>query len=156
MITILGAGGAIGNELAKLLAARHPWHFAWWAAVLHPVSGAREVVSADVNRQGADDSGRSRIEHGPPAGRLEVRRQGLGGGVATRHGRHAIEACKRAEAKLIFFDNVYMYGKVDGPMTEETPFNPRQQEGRNPRTHRDHADGGMEVWLADGDDRTRG
>ena len=27
-------------------------------------------------------------------------------------------------ARLMFFDNVYMYGKVDGRMTEETPFNP--------------------------------
>ncbi len=35
---------------------------------------------------------------------------------------NTIEACKRAEAKLIFFDNVYMYGKVAGPMTENTPY----------------------------------
>jgi hypothetical protein len=32
-------------------------------------------------------------------------------------------------AKLIFFDNVYMYGKVTGPMTEEMPFNPSSQKG---------------------------
>jgi nucleoside-diphosphate-sugar epimerase len=43
--------------------------------------------------------------------------------------RNAIEACKRANAKLIFFDNVYMYGKVSGPMTEETPFNPCSKKG---------------------------
>jgi nucleoside-diphosphate-sugar epimerase len=43
--------------------------------------------------------------------------------------RNAIEACKRANAKLIFFDNVYMYGKVTGPMTEETPFNPTSRKG---------------------------
>ena len=42
---------------------------------------------------------------------------------------NAIEACKRAGAKLIFFDNVYMYGKVSGPMTEETPFNPCSKKG---------------------------
>jgi len=42
---------------------------------------------------------------------------------------NAIEACKRANAKLIFFDNVYMYGKVVGPMTEETPFNPCSNKG---------------------------
>src|SRR4029077_19825214 len=42
---------------------------------------------------------------------------------------HTIEACKRAQAKLIFFDNVYMYGKVSGPMTEETPFNPCSKKG---------------------------
>jgi nucleoside-diphosphate-sugar epimerase len=42
---------------------------------------------------------------------------------------NVIEACKRANAKLIFFDNVYMYGKVVGPMTENTPFNPCSKKG---------------------------
>src|SRR5580700_4070037 len=42
---------------------------------------------------------------------------------------NTIEACKRAGAKLIFFDNVYMYGKVTGPMTETTPFNPCSRKG---------------------------
>jgi hypothetical protein len=37
---------------------------------------------------------------------------------------NTIEACKRSGAKLIFFDNVYRYGKASGTMTEETPFNP--------------------------------
>jgi nucleoside-diphosphate-sugar epimerase len=42
---------------------------------------------------------------------------------------NTIEACKRAGARLIFFDNVYMYGRVSGPMTEETPFNPCSKKG---------------------------
>lgn len=42
---------------------------------------------------------------------------------------NAIEACKRANAKLVFLDNVYMYGKVDGTMTEETPYNPCSRKG---------------------------
>jgi nucleoside-diphosphate-sugar epimerase len=42
---------------------------------------------------------------------------------------NTIEACKRAGAKLIFFDNVYMYGKVSGAMVEETPFNPCSKKG---------------------------
>jgi len=42
---------------------------------------------------------------------------------------NTIEACKRAQAKLIFFDNVYMYGKVNGPMTEETPYAPTSRKG---------------------------
>ena len=42
---------------------------------------------------------------------------------------NTIEACKRASTKLVFFDNVYMYGKVRGPMTEETPFNPCSKKG---------------------------
>jgi nucleoside-diphosphate-sugar epimerase len=42
---------------------------------------------------------------------------------------NTIDACKLSGAKLIFFDNVYMYGKVGGMMTEETPFNPCSKKG---------------------------
>src|SRR5207247_1127380 len=42
---------------------------------------------------------------------------------------NAIEASKRSSARLAFFDNVYMYGKVDGVMTEETPFRPCSKKG---------------------------
>jgi len=62
-----------------------------------------------------------------------------GGAVARRAGvwqelwprimASTIEACKRAEAKLVFFDNVYMYGKVAGPMTENTPYAPCSKKG---------------------------
>ena len=43
---------------------------------------------------------------------------------------NTIEACKRAQASLVFFDNVYMYGKVNGPMTEETPYAPCSKKGQ--------------------------
>lgn len=43
--------------------------------------------------------------------------------------RNTINACKEHNAKLVFFDNVYMYGKVDGWMTEKTPFNPCSKKG---------------------------
>ncbi len=42
---------------------------------------------------------------------------------------NAIEACERAQAKLVFFDNVYMYGKLNGRMTEETPYAPCSKKG---------------------------
>ena len=42
---------------------------------------------------------------------------------------NVINACKETGAKLIFFDNVYMYGRVNGWMTEETPFNPCSKKG---------------------------
>jgi nucleoside-diphosphate-sugar epimerase len=42
---------------------------------------------------------------------------------------NTIEACKRAGVGLIFFDNVYMYGRVAGAMTEDTPFNPCSRKG---------------------------
>lgn len=127
MITILGAGGAIGNELAKLLAARHQ-AFRVVGRSPHPVPGAKELVSADVS----DQEQTTRAVAGSSVVHLLI-------GLKYDHKvwaetwprimANTIEACKRAGAKLIFFDNVYMYGKVDGPMTEETPFNPCSRKG---------------------------
>lgn len=42
---------------------------------------------------------------------------------------NVINACSEANAKLIFFDNVYMYGTVHGAMTEETAFNACSRKG---------------------------
>jgi nucleoside-diphosphate-sugar epimerase len=42
---------------------------------------------------------------------------------------NTIEACKKTKARLIFFDNVYMYGKTEGAMTEETPYDPSSRKG---------------------------
>ena len=43
--------------------------------------------------------------------------------------RNVIDACKRHGARLVFFDNVYAYGRVVGSMTESTPFNPISNKG---------------------------
>ena len=43
--------------------------------------------------------------------------------------RNTIDACKRHRSKLVFFDNVYPYGKVNGTMTETTPFDPCSKKG---------------------------
>lgn len=43
--------------------------------------------------------------------------------------RNTIDACKATGARLVFFDNVYMYGIVKGKMTESTPFNPSSIKG---------------------------
>jgi nucleoside-diphosphate-sugar epimerase len=43
--------------------------------------------------------------------------------------RNTVEACSAKNAKLIFFDNVYSYGRVDGVMTEDTPLNPCSKKG---------------------------
>ena len=37
---------------------------------------------------------------------------------------------KETGARLIFFDNVYSYGLVDGPMLETTPYNPCSIKGQ--------------------------
>jgi nucleoside-diphosphate-sugar epimerase len=43
--------------------------------------------------------------------------------------QHAIDACAQHGTRLVFFDNVYAYGRVDGVMTEATPFNPCSRKG---------------------------
>jgi len=44
--------------------------------------------------------------------------------------RNTIDACKAAGARLIFFDNVYMYGRVNGSMTESSPYSPCSVKGK--------------------------
>lgn len=43
--------------------------------------------------------------------------------------KNVIEACKASGSKLVFFDNVYAYGRVNGWMTEETPYRPVSKKG---------------------------
>jgi hypothetical protein len=43
--------------------------------------------------------------------------------------QNAIDAAKKTGARLLFFDNTYMYGRVTGPMTESTPYNPCSVKG---------------------------
>ena len=43
--------------------------------------------------------------------------------------QNAIRAAKQTGARLIFFDNVYMYGLVKGKMMEETPYHPTSVKG---------------------------
>jgi len=127
MHTILGAGGTVGTELLRefsqagkqvRLVGRNP----------KLVEGATEVVSADLS----NPEQTIRAVSGSKTVYLLI---GLKYDVKVwrelwpRIMNNVIEACKRSNAKLIFFDNVYMYGKVSGPMTEETPFNPCSKKG---------------------------
>lgn len=127
MITILGAGGAIGSELVKQL-ARGNARVRLVGRDPKPFGAATETLAADIS--GLDQT--VRAVAGSEVVYLLV---GLKYDSAVwrelwpRIMRNAIEACKRAGAKLVFFDNVYMYGKVDGWMTEETPFNPCSRKG---------------------------
>ena len=127
MITILGAGGAIGNELAKLLVARNqPLRLV--GRNPKATLGATETLAADLT----DKDQTIRAVAGSSVVYLLVGLKydhTLWQDVWPRVMSNTIEACKRARARLVFFDNVYMYGKVTGPMTEETPFNPCSKKG---------------------------
>ncbi|HYH16082.1 MAG TPA: NAD-dependent epimerase/dehydratase family protein [Flavisolibacter sp.] len=44
--------------------------------------------------------------------------------------RNVVKAAQLTGARLIFFDNVYMYGHVQGVMTEQTPYHPGSVKGK--------------------------
>jgi nucleoside-diphosphate-sugar epimerase len=124
--TILGAGGSIARGLTKLL-IDHKENLRLVSRNPSLVEGA-EVYPADVSdpREAVDAIKGSDIVY------LCV---GLKYDFAIwrvqwpRIMNNVIDACKKTGAKLIFFDNVYMYGKVEGPMTEETPYDPSSKKG---------------------------
>ncbi len=127
MTTILGAGGPIGTELAKILAAKGT-PFRLVSRNPKPFLGA-ELQAADL----VDEHQAIEAVAGSDLVYLLV---GLKYDAAVwqelwpRIMSNTIEACKRARARLIFFDNVYMYGKVDGRMTEDTRYAPCSKKGR--------------------------
>jgi len=127
MITILGAGGVIANEVVKLLFARKQ-PFRLVARHARAVPAGTEMISADLS----DKDQTIRAVAGSSVVHLLVGLKydhKLWSEMWPRIMANTIEACKRAHAKLIFFDNVYMYGKASGPMTEETQFNPCSKKG---------------------------
>jgi len=126
MNTILGAGGAIGNELAKelqknnqpiRLVGRHPKPFA--NAELKPA----DLSNYEQTQNAVKGSSIVYLTAGL-AYDIKVWRE-----LWPKIMRHTIDACKQHNARLIFFDNVYCLGKVNGAMTEETPFHPTSKKG---------------------------
>src|SRR5688572_8430560 len=130
MHTILGANGVIGRELSKALRARtdrirqvsrtphrvHPTDEAMPADLLDPAAVDRAVAGSEVAYLVAG------LRYDTAVWREEW----------PRVMRNVIDACKRGGTRLVFFDNVYAYGRVDGPMTEETPLRPTSRKGEVP------------------------
>jgi nucleoside-diphosphate-sugar epimerase len=124
--TILGAGGAIADSLSvELLSRRLPVRL----VSRHPAPSANaEVLAADLTQR--DEAIRaisgSSVVYLCVGLKYDYRiwRQQW-----PRIFDNTIEACIQSRARLIFFDNVYMYGRTDGPMTEETPYDPSSRKG---------------------------
>ena len=127
MQTILGANGVIGVEVAKHL-SQYTDRIRLVSRNPRKVNPKDETVSADLTDaattmnavQGSDVAYLTAgLKYDTNVWRVEWP-------VIMKN---VIEACKKHNTKLVFFDNVYMYGKVDGWMTEETPVHPTSKKG---------------------------
>jgi nucleoside-diphosphate-sugar epimerase len=125
--TVLGAGGTIAKELGSVLPDYTP-QVRWVSRHPQPLQAGDQVIAADLT----DAAQTLRAVEGSAVAYLVA-------GLKYNHNvwreqwpaimRNVIKACKQSGTKLVFFDNVYSYGKVDGWMTEDTPVNPSSRKG---------------------------
>lgn len=127
MQTILGANGVIAQGLSKRLTR---YNTAIRQVSRHPkaVNPTDELVTADLLDY-------SQTEKAVEGSEIVYLLAGLKYDVKVwreqwpKLMRNVLDACKKHNCKLVFFDNVYAYGQVNGPMTEATPFNPISKKG---------------------------
>ncbi len=126
--TILGAGGAIGSALAKEL-TQYTQRIRLVSRNPKKVNATDELFAADITKADQLDSA---IE-GASIVYLTV---GFEYNIQVWKEqwpalmRNTIASCKKHGAKLVFFDNVYMYDRQHlYHMTEETPIAPSSKKG---------------------------
>jgi nucleoside-diphosphate-sugar epimerase len=127
MQTILGANGIIGQELSR--------HLPRYTSIIRQVSrNPRKVNPADELMK-ADLLNYDDVEKAVAGSKVVYLLAGLKYDVKVWQQqwpvimRNTMDACKKHQAKLVFFDNAYAYGLVKGVMTEETPYNPVSRKG---------------------------
>lgn len=127
MQTVLGAGGIIGKELAKALpqytnsirlVSRNPVKVNY-TDELFPADllNAEAVMKAVAGSEIAYLVAGIPYNHKTWAAQWPVIMSNV------------INACKTHQCKLVFFDNIYSYGPVNGVLTEATPMNPSSKKG---------------------------
>lgn len=126
--TIIGGNGTIGRVVATALSEknvevrivqRQPRH----------VKGNEELVAANVMNldeltKAVEGSSVIYLLLGLPYS-SKAWEEGFPLAVAN-----AVEATRRTGARLVYFDNVYMYGKATAAMTEQTAVNPASRKGK--------------------------
>jgi nucleoside-diphosphate-sugar epimerase len=129
MQTILGAGGTIGTELAKSLKN--------YTNQIRIVSRKPKKVNDSDELFPADLTDATQVEKAIEGSdivyltigfeyKLKVWRKNWPKLMST-----VIESCKKHNAKLVFFDNIYMYGKSEIPhMTENSRIDPPPKKGK--------------------------
>lgn len=127
MHTILGAGGAVANALTRELTNNNE--------TIRLVSRKEIKATGNTTWQKADLLNQQDISAAVKGSDVVYLTAGL---VYNKDiwrqqwpviMQNVMNAVKDAGARLIFFDNIYMYGLVNGPITEETPYKPVSLKG---------------------------
>lgn len=129
MQTILGANGQIGEELARELKRNFTSEIRIVSRNAKKVNDTDTVFSADlsIREQAIEAVKGSEIAYftlGLPISSDLWEEQFP---LITQN---VIDACKINGAKLVFFDNTYMYPQDDRVLTEQTPFAPVGRKGK--------------------------
>lgn len=127
MHTILGANGIIGRELSRALAA-HEQPLRQVSRNPQKETLADETFAADLLDATATEQAIAGSEVAYLVAGLKYDAD-VWETQWPRVMRNAIDGCKKHRCRLVFFDNVYAYGRTEGPMTEATPFNPCSRKG---------------------------
>ncbi len=129
MQTILGAGGAVGVELAKALKE--------YTNEIRLVSRNPKAVNPDDQLVQADLTNSDEVLKAVKGSEVVYLTVGLPYNTKVWQRQwplimeSVINACKQEKAALVFFDNIYMYDPNHlSFMTEETPINPVSKKGR--------------------------
>ena len=128
MQTILGSSGVIGRELAKSL-TQYTHNIRLVSRKPNKVNEIDELFKADLTKaeQTIKAVEGSEVVYLTAGFQYDIKIWHAQWPVVMKN---VIESCKQSNSKLVFFDNVYSYGKVDGWMTEETPINPVSEKGK--------------------------
>ena len=127
MQTILGANGVIARELASSL-PKYTNEIRLVSRMPKKVNKTDLVLSADLTiyEQTLKAVENSEVVYLTAGLDYTIKTWQIKWPIIMQN---VINACKKHNAKLVFFDNVYMYGKVEGIMTENTPINPCSRKG---------------------------
>lgn len=129
MQVILGSGGAIGIELAKELKK--------YTSTVRLASRNPQKINDDDKMVTCDLSKLEMVENAVAG--CEVAYLVAGLPYRTKVWQYqwplimknVIDACKKHNTKLVFFDNIYMYNPNKlAPMTEQTEFFPSSKKGK--------------------------
>jgi nucleoside-diphosphate-sugar epimerase len=127
MHTILGAGGAVANALTRELTNNNE--------TIHLVSRKEIKATGNATWQKADLLSQQDVSAAVKGSDVVYLTAGL---VYDKNiwqqqwpiiMQNVMNAVKDVGARLVFFDNIYMYGLVNGPITEETPYKPVSVKG---------------------------